>query len=57
MATSDDDLAPAPGYRRFAGHCVLCGIGLQWEAYSRTQLVDSEGLTYCESAQGPHVVN
>lgn len=57
MTTPDGTPEPTPGYRRFAGHCGLCGLGLQWEAYSLTRLVDSEGLTYCEPAQGPHVVN
>ncbi|MCX4675024.1 hypothetical protein PUR28_09560 [Streptomyces sp. BE308] len=56
MTTADHASEPAPGYRRFAGDCAACGIGLQWEAYSRTQLVDSEGLTHCVPQQGPHVV-
>ncbi|MEU4020922.1 hypothetical protein [Streptomyces microflavus] len=57
MTSSNDTPETAPGYRRFAGHCQTCGLNLQWEAYSLTRLVDSEGSTYCEPGQGLHIVN
>ncbi|MEU8759618.1 hypothetical protein [Streptomyces sp. NPDC048659] len=46
-----------PPYRRFAGHCHVCGLGLQWEAHSRTAVVDGTGGTSCEeSFTGRHVL-
>lgn len=57
MTSSDNAPEAAPGYRRFAGHCLTCGFNLQWEAYSLSRLVDSEGSTYCEPGQGPHIVS
>ncbi|NGO76284.1 hypothetical protein G6045_11510 [Streptomyces sp. YC504] len=46
-----------PPYRRFAGYCHVCDAGLQWEAGSRTTVVDREGDPSCEASfTGRHVL-
>lgn len=45
-----------PPYRRFAGACLICGMGLQWEANSNRTLVDGEGSSHCERRDGRHVL-
>ncbi|MFG2752537.1 hypothetical protein ACWGF3_37460 [Streptomyces xanthophaeus] len=45
-----------PPYRRYAGTCMICGMGLQWEAGSWLTLVDRDGSPDCERHEGRHVL-